>query len=169
MALVNTHQVLKHIESRLFAAEFRRLEAEKDRIVQRNKELNRDHPHDGMTYKGEFFAPSNLIQGGGARKTRSLHQQLVSEMEAFLADRAQVTEDQRFIRQILGVILKPCNSDQDIRDALPNCLTDTMDSLKGLRRTRDEAYTLEGNERLQRQYQQILPRIEFYATARLLY
>jgi hypothetical protein len=167
MPLANTHEVIKRIMSGLFSAEERRLASAKERILISNKEFYRDKPHDGFMYLGMPYDIQGLPRGPRVRV--SLHRKLHDEMDTLLKDQQQVEMDHKIIGQLLGSLLLPCSSLQDIRDALPNCVVDTLDELKALSRTRPVAFTIQDNERLTRQFEKILPRIEFYSTTRLLY
>jgi hypothetical protein len=167
MSLTNAHEVIQRIARSLFSAEERRLEKVKDQLVASNKECFPDRPHDGFTYKGVPYDPSNLTKG--ARTRVSLHLSLSDQMDEYLEDKEKVWTDRHYISQMLFTLLHPCDSAQDIRDALPNCIVDTLDDIKQLRRVREAAYTIQDNKMNHRQYLKILPRMEFYATARLLY
>jgi len=167
MALSNAHEVIKRIAGSLFAAEERRLEKIKDQAITSNKECYPDKPHDGFAYKGMSYFPANLARG--TRTRASLHPSLVDTMDEYLADIEKVWTDRHLISQMLVPLLMPCNDTQDIRDALPNCIVDTLEDLKTLPRLRDAAYTIQHDTRTMKQYLKTLPRIEFYACARLLY
>lgn len=58
-----------------------------------------------------------------------------------------------------------------MRDALPECLVaqDQSGRYKGLERTREAAWTLAGDKRALEQYEKILPSIEYYAAAHLIF
>lgn len=167
MTLSSKHEIIKQIMAKLFSAEERRLETVRDQLVKANAEYYPNRPHDGFTYQGKPYDLSNLARGPRTRV--SLHLKMVDQMDAYLADHDQVWGDRYYISQILSPILGPCDSLQDVRDALPNCLMDTIEALRSYQRTRPEAYTIQADTRSFRQYQKILPRIEFYATSRLLY
>lgn len=167
MPLVNSHEWIKKIAEGLFKAEERRLETIRDQLVASNKELYPNQPHDGFTYQGKVYDTSNLVRG--VRTRVSLHLSLVYQMDKYLKDVEQIWGDRYYISQILFLMLQPCNSLQEIRDVLPNCLVDTLPELQGFQRTREEAFTITSNIRYERQYRKALARMEFYATARLLY
>jgi len=83
---------------------------------------------------------------------------------------AKVDLEKQLIKQSLSHLLIPCRSEQDIRDALPDCLSALMPrSIQALPRTNEEAWTIRNDERALRQYRKALPRIEFYSAARLIY
>ena len=162
-----SHEFIKRIAAALFNSEERRLEKVREQLIRSNKELYPTKPHDGFTFGGKVYDPSNLV--GGRRTRVSLHPRLHDDMNDYLKDYEQIWTDRHLISQILHVILKPCETVQDIRDALPNCLVDTLPELKHLHRTREEAFTVQHDARALRQFQRTLKRMEFYATARLMY
>lgn len=165
--LVSPHELIKTICAQLFVAEERRLERVKEELIRSNKELFPARPHDGFTYQGKPYFPANLTRGTRVRVP--LHNNLVERADAYLRDMEQVWTDRHLISQILASVLRPCETLQDVRDALPNCLVDTVEEVKKLSRMRDEAYTIQNDPRTVRQFAKILPRMEFYSTARLLY
>lgn len=168
MALDNAHDIIKRVMINLFSAEERRLEAGVQTLIAANAEFFPQKPHDGFTYNGKPYDLAGLPKGG--KRTRvSLHQNMVEQMEAHLQDHEKVWTERYFISQMLFQLLKGCNDLQDIRDALPNCITDTLEELKGLTRRKIPAYTLKPDPRLYRQYEKLLPRIEFYATMKMFY
>lgn len=162
-----SHEIIKRIMSNLFSAEERRLKEVLNGLVELNKSRYPDRPHDGFTFQGKPYDPSNLIAGRRVRVP--LHVSLAPRMEQFLADHEQVWSDRHYISQLLFILLVPCTNLQDIRDALPNCISDTLPELKTYQRSRPEAYTIRDNIRSFRQYTKVVPRIEFYSTARLMY
>jgi hypothetical protein len=132
---------------------------------------------------------SNAMQGGspdgfrhmglvhthltGAARSRGnygkLQSELVPQMDALAVERKIMTDDRDRISQALFLVLRGCQSAQDVRDALPNSLKDLMPQLKGLERTRPEAFTLADNPRSYTQYMKLREKIDFYVAARLLY
>jgi hypothetical protein len=168
MSLTNSHDVINTLMVALFSAEHRRLTTEVDKLVEANREFFRDKPHDGFLFQGKPYDPSNLSSlGRKVRVSMSLH--MNDRMEDFLRDKSQVDGDRKLISQILFPLIQPCSNLQDIRDTLPNCLVDVLPDLKGLPREQSVAFTLADNPRLFRQFENILPRVEFYAATRLLY
>lgn len=167
MTLANAHEVIRNVAIALFSAEERRLATAKEQFIKSNKECYPNKPHDGFTYKGEVFFPTGLMKG--ARTKVPLHFSLTDQVDDYLADMEKVWTDRHMISQLLVPILVPCESQQDIRDALPNCVVDTLADLKNIKRVREPAFTIVNNDRIYKQYIKALPKIEFYATTRLLY
>lgn len=164
--------IINQIIKTLFASEDRRLSSWIDRMCRRNREAYRDtlpnaNQLQGFIFNGVFYRPSDVQGPISGRK--ALHASLWSEMETLEKDKKIVATERDFVRQTLYALLDPCSTDQDIRDALPECLVDTLPQLKRLERTRQPAFTIEGNARAVRQYEKMLPKIEVYAAARMIY
>lgn len=168
MPLTNTHEVIGQVVKSLFHWEFARLAKIQKSLLDRNKDLYPNQPHHGFTYRAEVYDIEGLPPR--MRRTRvPLHPSLAPEMEEFIEDQEKVWTDRHAISQMLYLLLNPCDSKQDVRDALPNCVVDTIEDYRRMPRTKPEAYTLQSNPMHLRQYQKALRRMEFYATARLLY
>lgn len=160
----NSHQWITAILDTLFGAEARRLQKSVDALHDQNQEACRESL-DGFMFQGKFYRHSASAAGGGKRKT--LHLSLWPAMQAHLADEAQVELDKQKIRQVLFRLIEPCHCLQHVRDAIPDCIADTLPpEISSLDRMGGPNFqTL----RDLRQYNAVLPRIEFYSAARLLY
>lgn len=165
--VLNSHEYIRHIDSLLFTAEARRLEAAMVALHERNQTM-RAQRADGFIYQGEFYVPQGTPNGN--RTIIQLHPALMDEMDYHLSDRKTVETDQKKIGQVLFKLLHPCQTLQHIRDALPECLTDTLPhGMAQLERFDQPAWTIVGDARSERQYLDMEPRIQFYSAARLLY
>lgn len=160
------HKVIDHIIQLLFAAEDRRLTAAIDQMCRDNNEAYAPERFDGFHYQGRFYRPDGLR---GNLKRKVLHLSLHPKMDLHLKDEAAVRLDEQMIRQTLFQLLDPCRSEQDMRDALPNCLSDTLGEIGRLPRQSAEAFTILDNPRAMKQYNKVRPKLELYSAARLLY
>ncbi len=159
--------LLRLILDSLFLAEDRRLENSVSRLLREHNKVSR-RMDTGFLFNGIYFQPPGQVTP--AAQKQPLAYELQGEGLAFLKDKATVDLDRQLIQQSLLHLLMPCATPQDIRDALPECLRDTLtQDINNLPRTRPEAYTLEPGSRPHRQYEEILPKIEFFSAARLLY
>lgn len=163
----DTFRFIQALSHTLFQAEDRRNTRSVDELFQSNRRIIPNHG-DGFTFSGEVFRPSHAPTRGKLFYT-PLHPSLTGDVLAFLADRDSVRQERKLMEQIFFKLLVPCMTSQDCRDALPDCLQDVLPSIQLLSRTRPEAYTLTGDERAIRQYEQIFPRIQFYSAVRLIY
>lgn len=123
---------------------------------------------DGFRYLGLIYSH---LQGRTRKqgKYSPLNPELVPELELILSERKVIADDKDSIRQALYLVLRDTVTYQDIRDALPNCLHQLIPECRNLPRTREEAFTIRGNERAFSQYIKIRDKIELYVAARLLY
>jgi hypothetical protein len=155
--------------TKLLAAEDRRMGNILSKMNTKNKRLN-DTKIDGFIHRGIYYIPKDAVWIRVAKQSKTaLHLSLIGEMESFLKDRQRVEDDRKLISQVLFNLLSPCRSNQDIRNALPNCLVSVMPELAKLPRTDSEAYTLQDNPRALRQYEMALLKMEVFVATQLLY
>ena len=159
-------KIIDALARALFKKENDRLKAFTLKIIKENRQLGGSS--DGFIYAGIYYSdlPDNMKSKG---KRGSLDPSLIPQMEDYLKDDFQTNFDKVRIEQALSLILNDARSWQDVRDALPNGLAEMLDETKSLQRTRPEAYTLEGNERAQRQYAKLQPLIQIYLASRLMF
>lgn len=160
----NSHQWITIILDTLFTAEGRRLQKNIDQLHESNQELSKKHA-EGFIFQGTFYRHSLSAAGAGTYST--LHLKLWPDMQVHLRDQEQVELDKQKIRQVLFRLIEPCHCLQHVRDAIPDCIVDTLPAeVSALDRMGGPNFqTL----RDLRQYNLVLPKIEFYSAARLLY
>lgn len=147
--------------------EDRRLKANVDRLVTMNQEITRT-PYMGFYYCGLAYRHSEAPPG--QMPYPELSPELYDEGDFHRQSVETVANDIQAIRQSILALVRTCLDLQDIRDALPECLVQAVGTeLTRLKRTRPPAWSLEEGSRAHRQYLKILPKIEFFATARLMY
>jgi hypothetical protein len=166
MALPEMHKLIDEVIKVLFAADDRRLQAWIDRLCEKNQEARRE-PCIGFLYGGRYFKPSNVT--GLVKVKRSIDPSLYPQIDQLLADEKLIDKDKAFIRQGMFAVLDPCRDVQEIRDALPECLVDCLPNLKTLSRHNEPGFTVQDNPRALRQFNKILPMMEVYATARMVF
>jgi hypothetical protein len=168
--IAKTHEMISEILGVIFQAEYRRLGQWIDRLVQQNRRAYEQTDLQGFIYNGVIYKETQQTVPDHLLNRRGLHHTLSSAMDAYLVDLTTLNRDKAFISQALAMLLDPCKTIQDIRDALPECLADTLGCISGRPRgDRPEAFTLDDNPRAKRQYEKILPRIQMYAVTRLIY
>jgi hypothetical protein len=163
-------KLIDGLVEKLFEAERRRLAGEINELNSRNKKL-KNSTIDGFMYGGDFYAPFGVamtVVGKGQAK-QTLHFQLNNEMDAWVREQKSINDDQTLIKQMLFCLLKPCQSERDIRNALPECLVSLVQGLNQHPRADEAGYTLRGDERGLRQFNKLLPKMELYSATRLLY
>jgi hypothetical protein len=161
--------IIDPLTAKLFAAEERRMGNLVSKLNTRNKHLS-DTKVDGFIHRGLYYIPKDAVSIRGAKQSKTaLHLSLIGEMESFLKERKRVEDDRKLISQVLFLLLSPCTSLQDIRNALPECLVGCVPDLVRLNRTDDAAYTIRDNPRALRQYETALLKIEIFVATQLLY
>lgn len=160
-------KMINGLANQLFISEFKRIKKQELLIVTENRKLS-DNKFDGFFYQGTFY--TDLDKSIAHKGIKSgLSSSLVPKMEALVQDRKVVEFDQARVKQALLLILKPCRTAQDIRDALPNQLAEMVDQFKGMRRERPEGFTVMDDPRKLQQYEMLREKIEFYSVTKLFY
>jgi hypothetical protein len=165
VSLHSNHKIIGAILDRLFGPERRRFKQWVDRLCQQNQAL---HGRVGFLYEGVHYWPSTITYENKAEK-KPVDESLVPEMDSYLKDKAIIDLDEHHVRQCLFNLLFPCDDGQGRRDALPECLVGIVPAFQGMPRNRPEAWSIQENARALRQYQTVLPKIEMYVAARMIY
>lgn len=161
------HEVIDEIVKTLFAADERRVTAWIDRMIGKNEEcLGKSNVH-CFIYNGDFYRQSNVR--GHIQYRPALDYSLWDEMDKLVADQKAVDNDRAMVRQALVMLIEPCRTAQEVRDALPDCIAETMPQLQGLERRYQPLWTIATNPRAQRQIAKIMPKLELYSVARMIF
>lgn len=157
----------------LFEAEDRRLKKIKDKLVEDNNKLN-DTDYLCFVFNGDYYVHSSRIifrsfPPSTIAPTACLHLSLTDRMQDYLTDKRTVEADQHQIAQILYRILRTLDSLQQYRNAVPECIVSLVPSLSSLQRTAPQLEYFNEDERLIRQYNSLLPKIEMYSVTRYIY
>jgi hypothetical protein len=161
------HEIITLIMKTMFQAEERRIQNWTDRLCRANQEFHKKCQM--FFWNGRFFRMSNVVGNIPQDKRAPLHSSLCDEADHLIADTKQPDDDKAFMKQAIFVLLEPCETTQDIRDALPEYLVDLVRWETSLPRTREAGYTIQNNPRALRDYHKMLPKIQIYSTARLIY
>lgn len=157
-------RVIDALIEELFSAEKRRLNAELEKIIAANGEAY-GSPLDAVIYQGNVHVPLNkrsVIR-------RVVHITLNPMMQRYVADKATIDKDKQRIRQMLFRVIDPCETLQDLRDALPNCLAPIIPAIAQLDRTKEEGHTVADDPKAKALWDKIMPKIKMYSSTRLLY
>ncbi len=160
-------EFIDQLVSSIFRAERKNLRIRELTFIYENRKLSSNHS-DGFYFSGKYY--SDLVNSLVSKGTKGfLHISLVPQMQAYVKDKSMMEFEETRVRQCLVLVLQPCASSQDYRDALPNLLVEKVSSLRELPRTRPEGYTLENNPMQMKQYQKLREKIEYYNTLGLFY
>lgn len=168
MAIPNLYQFIDGVLDLLFEPEIRRLDAIVADLDKQNREL-RGHAVMGFMHNGQVYIPkaANVRQSKGCYPALAFT--LTNQAAAWDTDMKQVGEDKQFIRQILWLLTKDCETAADVRDALPESFVSLVPSMADTPRTREDGYTVKHDERLYGQYLKIRDKIDVYWACRMVY
>ena len=156
---------------RLFEFEYKRIEKMKINICEQIS-LHRGKLATCFYLSGKLHTPTQYVQQGYHRTPRekpTLPFQLTHLGIELEKDMAIAANDESKIRQILSKLVLPCQTLQDIRDALPECLVQMNHQLKDLTRTKDAAWVIANDKVAMQQYNKALSRIEYYASLHMFF
>lgn len=154
----------ENLSQALFAHEHKRLQKLRGSFVDEHNKLT-GHRDETLVYQGEFFNK----QPGWHVQRSTPDPSLFPAMDRYRKDKAKIEDDQTQVRQFLTRLLQSCENLPDVRDALPELLVNLNSQFQSWSRTRPEAWPILDDPAAFRQYQKILPKIEFYAASKLLY
>lgn len=161
------NEIINELLEKLFAPEKQSLQPRIQEIIQRNGQLMGNVGANGFRYKGETY--SNLANATRLGNNTSLHADLFEDMDRLLVEKKELDYDRARVKAGLIILLQSAYTDQDYRDAVPNCLAVLVDRLSSLPRTREEAYTLKDDPQKLHQYKKVVSLIEYHAASRYLY
>lgn len=165
--IANSSDIVKH----LFMAELKRLDQVLNSIVDKNDRINGIDVSAGFMYQGEYFQRSNASRPPTYGERLMLNPDLWAEMDKYHKASSRLISEVHLVNQTVYRLVRGCMTYQDVRDALPECLVaqDQTGNYKGLKRTRPAAWTIEPGSMGWTQYEKVLPSIEYYAAAHLLF
>lgn len=126
---------------------------------------------DGFRYMGQCFVPKDgkFIRVGHVKGLPELHDEFYPQMEQWCKDAALIQTDRAMVRQTLYRLLDGLSHDQDIRDALPECLVSLVPYLTKLERTNEPGFNLKGEAMAYRQFQKMVEKLEIYSAVSLFF
>lgn len=165
--IANSSDTVKH----LLLAELVRLDGVLNKIIDQNDVINGIDVSAGFLHQGEYYQRSNATRTPTYGERVPLNPDLWDKMDSYLKASSRLIGEVHLINQTVFRLVRGCQTYQDVRDALPECLViqDQSGKYKGLKRTREAAWTLKGDEMALRQYEKVLPSIEYYAAAHLIF
>ena len=159
-------KILRPILADLFAKDSQVLRRDLEELIDANHQAG--NPKEGFLLNGEFHTLMNS-KSIPLENKRQIHVSLYGQTMAYIRQRDTCNKEKSRMTFGLVVLLTDCKTWQDIRDALPEILVKMVPGLTELKRTRQEAWTLEFKPLQQHQYQEIRDLIDFYFTNKLLY
>jgi hypothetical protein len=156
----------EHIAEQLCSRDKRRLETAKEELILSN--LRTGGPACGFLFGGTFHTNLPLTDQPAAEK-KLLHPSLHQAGREYMADVAATGREHMRLRQGLGLLLNPCQGDQDIRDALPDVVVGFFPELNALSRLREEAWVFRDQPLKMHSHKLTQELLNFYACNQLLY
>lgn len=160
-------KIIQQMLGDLFVAEERRLDKAIANLIRQNNEAKAVSAA-GFLYQGDFYTAEGFQQAMGASKV-TLHDSLTDQIDWHIKDANTIANDKQQIGQMIYKLTQGCTTLQEIRDTLPNCLAEMIESVKNIPRHSEPGCSLSSDVRGSRQFEKILPKIEMYAACRLLY
>ena len=148
----NSSAIVKH----LFLAELKRLDDTLAELVRENENLQGVFDTVGFQYQGEFYRVSNASRIPPYGERLTLHDSLVERMQRYLDRSGRLLWECTQVNQMVFRLVQGCTTRQDM-------------GLQTFERTRPAAYTLDNDKRAMKQYEKILPIIEYYSGTHLLF
>ena len=153
-----------------------------EKLFSKEKQANHDLIHKGILEKNVRLGGSNNgfsfngvifselpIRWFRKEKPPLLHQELHADMRKALDDEERIRKNVQKTKQIMILGLTDCETYQDARDALPNCLQVVVEEIANLPRTREVGYNLVHNPMLLKQYKSMVDDLEYLVASQLLY
>ena len=145
-----------------------RLDNIKIDLIKRNHQLgneNLGYIHAGKTWS--LFTPSALRQLGVTLKP--IHLQLKPDAEELHQLYLKINDDWAKIHQSLTVVLGCCETRQEVRDVLPDNLSNLVAGVNKLPRTNEPGYLIQNNPILYKQYQKAIDVAYYYTANKLIF
>jgi hypothetical protein len=165
--MVNSSPIVQE----LFIPELRRLDEMLNTVITRNGETHAVYDSSGFMYQGEFYLSTKSSKLPMAGNRLMLADHLLPDMQEYLYQVSKLMLEVNMVNQMVFRLVQGCKCYQDVRDALPDCLItlDKTGNLIPLTRTRKAAFTLVDDAMCRRQYEKVLPIIEYYSGTHLIF
>jgi len=161
------HKLILHVVKDLFTAEEERLKKSISDLCQMNSQAY-GRPMLGFLWEGDFYAPPNTPVNLRAER-RSIHESLEDRVRDHVRDATIVAYDRHQIQQVLFKTFSACTTLQQMRNALPNCVTKLIPALKDLERTDEPGCVFPLGSRNREQFDKIAPKLDVYAVGKLFF
>ncbi len=159
-------ELIRFLTDKLAAKDYTRLNGVLQNLIEENQALG--GPNVGFLFHGEFHSNLPIRQRAAAPK-QHIHASLMPAASQYVLEKRQLATDLKRIGHGLSIVLMPCKTTQDVRDALPDLVKDMVPDLKDLSRTRPEAFTIAGETFKMVDYKVTEDLIAFYVANQILY
>lgn len=167
----NAHEWVDMIIANLFQPDTKRLGGIVTQLNEENsRRLGVQHfgfMHHGKKYLDPKYESQRKVLSAYPMPTLGLEMQ--GKLAQFDVDVSQIENDKARIKQAIAPLLINCNSTQDIRDSLPECLIHLIPQISHLSRTKeDNTVFIRSDPYAVRAYEKALPLIQAYSVAALV-
>lgn len=152
----NTTEIITAIITTLFRNEEHRHQKGIDKIDRMNGRKG-TFVHGSKTYIPTWVKASNIKMA-----RNSLDQHIWPDMELLCKDMQAVVDDSRVYWQLLFSMINPCISLQQVRDTLPDFISEMLPGIAEISRIDAELHTV-GDARVLRQFAKHRDKMEMYA------
>jgi hypothetical protein len=158
------HSILYQLIEQILEPEYKQIRRQIDELVDRNKELLGPDTDEGFIYSGKWYARTGMV----GRPNQSLHPDLWPTMQRIVDFTKTLTDDKQIMYQVLAKVISECNTYEEVRNELPECVVSLNPLLYHYSRSHEPAKSIQKNERDYRQYQKVLMKIQTYCAMRYL-
>ncbi len=164
----NLFKLISFYLDTLTAPSKRRFQQTVDKVFTENLTLSGSSTGaDGFRFRGGVYRHSKHPRG---QMLIPLIPSLSDEMDRALADREEFRKDIPLLNQIIFLLIDPCESLQELRDNLPDCLCVMVPELANMTRTNEVAYKcVKDGEASYKHLMDNLYKIEYYSATRLIF
>lgn len=174
--MTNSHEWIDKIIAKLFEAEDRYSDNLIAELNRQNSEVKKQQfvgfMHMGQRFVLREYRPRFSAARRGHRGIHALPTLAFSLLEPashFMKYQTRVDLDKSQIKQLLFGLLHQCNTLQEIRDTLPECLVPLVPEVAGLSRfIQDPCFLIRNDRFVMADYERIISKIEFYAMSHLI-
>jgi hypothetical protein len=135
-------------------------------LLTQNKALGGSDYH--FEYRGKNYSPY-AASVYPTVKVDPIHPSLEEEAEHVALLHDKLNKDEHYLAQHLKVLLLKCRSMQDVRDVLPDILTQPYAGFADRPRTRPEGFLVAQNALLTAQFKTFQDIVRYYISNRLIY
>lgn len=168
----NSHTLIDQIIAKLFEPEDRRMDKWIKTLTTKNSELKGAMTF-GFLHQGKRYICSDYQSAVTAQRKivvlPTLHAEVMIEANSFITELTAIELDKAQIKQVLFQLVYQANTQQELRDTLPDCVVNLFPELSKLQRQFNQTFLIRTNDRAMRQFEQVLPKIEMYAMAQFIY
>jgi len=162
---LGAHYINPLIES-LTAPVEKHIENLKKDLIEQNQRLG--GPEDGFLFRGTFWTtiPKNMQY---LAEKRMLHSSLHDDGTHLFERTEQLKKDRLYMIQALGILLRKCSTNQEIRDALPDVVMNYLPSeIASLDRKMSAGWPMKGTL-ASREFEKLDKTLTTYVASKLLY